>query len=232
MTFHITTYYRLLLLAVIFGNLWIWRILRENLLIGILLIILSFLLFKQVITKVQKRQFFLLILIFATISFITLRVGFDNNIFVSSAEEKIQQNTRHGFYSVELGKLFKNTISLQFHKYLSTSIYKLERNLFYNLDPNLYFFAAHPRERAGVGEFGKYPWFLLPFFIIGLFLAIRYYYLPTGIYFIWTSLISIFLNPGYYLGPVLFFPLMNILIVLGLIFSLRIVKNKIGGVRL
>ncbi len=223
--------YNLLFLVTTFGNLWIWRIVKENFVIGIFLVILSYLFFKQVIIKAQKGQFTALIFIFIIVAFISLRVGFDKNIFIISTEEQLQQNVRHGLYAVELGQLFKNKFSLHFYKDLSLAIYKLERNLFYNLDPNLYFFASHPRERPGIGEFDKYPWILLPFFIAGLFLAVQYYPI-IGIYFIWAALISMFLNPAYSLGPVLFFPLINVVIALGLIYFFQLVKNKKRGFKL
>ena len=99
-------------LGITFGNLWVWRIFKDNFIIGILSVILSLLLFKQVITKVQKGQLIALIFIFIIVAYLTLRVGFDKNISIISAEEQLQQNSRHGFYAVELGQLFKNKVSL------------------------------------------------------------------------------------------------------------------------
>lgn len=223
--------YYLLFLAVTLGNLWIWWIFKENFIIGILLVILSYLFFKQVIIKAQAGQFIALIFIFIIVTFFTLRVGFDKNIFFISAEEQAQQDARHGLYAVELGQLYKNKLSLNFYKYFNSSIHKLERNFFYNLDPNLYFFASHPRERPGIGEFDKYPWILLPFFITGLFVIFQYYPI-VGIYFIWITFMSMFLNPAYSLGPVLFFPLINVVIALGLIYFIQLVKKKTRGFKL
>lgn len=231
LNFKTTTYYNLLLLAVTFGNLWIWRIFKENFIIGILLVILEFLFFKQVMTKTQKGQLFALIFILIIVTFLTIKVGFDKNIFIISAEEQAQQNARHGLYAVELGQLFKNKLSLHFYKYFIDPIHKFKRNLFYSLDPNLYFFASHPRERP-TGEFEKYQWILLPFFIVGLFLVIQYYYPIIGVYFIWAALFSMFLSPSFPLGPVLFFPVINIVTTLGLIYFLQKVKSKIRGFKL
>lgn len=41
-------------------------------------------------------------------------------------------------------------------------------NGFVFLDWNYYFFAGHPRERVGVKEIEKLPWWLLPLFALGL----------------------------------------------------------------
>lgn len=41
------------------------------------------------------------------------------------------------------------------------------------IDPNLYFFANHPRERVGIPEFEKFFFFFLPFFVLGFFNLVR-----------------------------------------------------------
>ena len=223
--------YNLLILATIFGNFWIWRVLKENIIVGIFLVILSLLLFNQV-TKVQKKQLVALVIVFTILSIFILKSSFDQNIFITSAEEQSLQNTRHRFYAAELGPLFTNKLSLHFYKDVSWSINKLERNLFNNLDINLYFFGSHPRERAGIGEFDKYPWILLPFFLVGLFLEIKNRYIVIAIYLIAASLISMFSSLLYPLGPVLFFPLINAVIAHGLIYCFRQIKNKMEGLKL
>jgi hypothetical protein len=50
---------------------------------------------------------------------------------------------------------------------------KITRNFLAQLDLNLYFFAGHPRERIGVDEYEKFPYILLPIFLIGLFFEIK-----------------------------------------------------------
>lgn len=218
-----TRYYYLLLLAIIFSNLWIWRIFKDNFFIGILSVILSFLFFRQIITKVQFHQLLMLIFIFLLISFLTIRVGFDENILITSPDGMAQLNKRHGFYAMELGSLFTNRYSQQAYKYFSLPILKLKKNLFSNLDINLYFFASHPRER-GTGEFEKYSWIFLVPFILGFFSIMKYYKI-VGTYLIATAFISMFLKPAYSIGPVLFFPLINILILFGLISFINLLKS-------
>lgn len=217
------TYY-LLFLVITFGNLWMWRIFKENLLLSILLVILSFLFLKQTVAKVKIHQLLIFILVFVIISFLTLRTGFDKNIFVTSPEDLAQLNKRHGYYADELGPLYTNKFSQQAYKYLSTPIRKIEKNLFSSLDINLYFFASHPRER-GTGEFVKYSWVLLLFFILGFFSVMKYYK-TVGSYFIGAAFFSMLLGSTYPLGPVLFFPLINVLIVFGLISIINFLKRQ------
>src|SRR3990167_125513 len=139
LNFKIGKYHHLLFLSILFGNFWIWRILREDLILGILLLILSFLLFIVVSSKFFMSQQIAIIFLIIIISSLTLKVGFDKNIFITSPEEQLQQNFRHGLYSIELGQLFTNKYGQNYYKYFSGPINKLQRNFFSNLDFILYF---------------------------------------------------------------------------------------------
>lgn len=87
-------------------------------------------------------------------------------IFKILPEEIFQINTRRSYYKNKfLGKILENKITLYFYKY--------QKNFFQGLDINYYFFANHPRERAGVKEYEKFPWVCLPVFLIGLFWQIK-----------------------------------------------------------
>lgn len=75
-------------------------------------------------------------------------------------------NQRRGYYENKfIGKIQENKLSVYVKKYLS--------NFFQGIDPNYYFFANHPRERAGITEKDKFSFIFLPFFILGLFFAIK-----------------------------------------------------------
>jgi hypothetical protein len=50
------------------------------------------------------------------------------------------------------------------------ALYRIQSNLKEVLSPNLYFFANHPNERVGVKEHEKFPYILLPFFVLGVLL--------------------------------------------------------------
>jgi len=55
----------------------------------------------------------------------------------------------------------------------SIAFFRILDNISYVVDPNLYFFANHPRQRVGIKEFEKFPYILTPFFVIGLFQLFR-----------------------------------------------------------
>ncbi|MBI2596857.1 hypothetical protein HYW41_01760 [Candidatus Daviesbacteria bacterium] len=215
----------LIQLIVIFLNPWWWIIFQRNIWVGLLVIILSLVVFKYFwYSNIEKLL--LPLLIFTAISFfISVKDAFDISIFRYSTLEIQQLNKRHEFYANGLGKIYTNRISLSYFKDFNLPISKLQRNFFGNLDPNQYFFASHPRERAGVEEFQKYIPLFLPFFVIGLLYSIHVPLLALLIYLVIVSLISSVISASYNLGPILFFPLINFMITIGIILSLKFLKT-------
>lgn len=154
--------------------------------------------------KKLKLGIFLLI---SVLSLLVLKDGLDRDLFRITNLEKDLLEKRYRFHFVELGKLYRNRFGIYIHYKLSVPINKYFQNLFYNLDPNLYFFANHPRERSGVEEFKKFSPLLLPFFLWGLHLFFknkkRMYLACFAIILILTA----FIRSNYEIGPILFFPL-------------------------
>lgn len=205
-------------------NPWIWKIIPENFFLALLLIILSGSLYALIL---KQKIFFLWLtgILVLSVGFIIFLSAFDRNLFIPSHDEKLRQDNKHLYFSHNLGKLYLNKIGLYFHQNLDLPLYKLQSNLFSNLDPNLYFFASHPRERAGVGEFEKYFLLTLPFFIAGIIVVIQKKLKVLGYYFITVTLIGAFIRPDYIFGPVLFFPLINAVIVLGIVYFLSLFRK-------
>lgn len=105
--------------------------------------------------------------------------------------------------------------------------YKIKANFSEIVDPNLYFFANHPRERVGVVEFEKFPYIFLPAFLIGLFSFKHRHLLLLSI-----SLSPILLNSlignSHPAGPFNLFPFFAITIALGLVvITPYILKRKV-----
>lgn len=206
--------------AIIFLNPWWWIIAQRNLKVSILALALSIILVYFLSSK-SKIIFLSFLALTSLLIIISLIQGFDKSIFRISATEEQQLNKRHEFYAHNLGKIYTNRISLSYYKFYSFSLLKLERNFFGNLDPNLYFFASHPRERSGIDEFKKYLFVFLPFFLIGLIFLIYTLRLKIIGYLIAISFISALISPAYILGPILFFPIINFMTAAGLLLSLR-----------
>lgn len=226
---HFENYIFLLILTA--ANYWVWQLFSNNLDLGIILLVIELGLFilitKKNLKKVYTITLSVSVLLLLTISAFLLRGEFDQTLLTISPTETSILNQRHGYLIEGLGKIFPN-------KYIP--YYKLQeydmatgkylQNIFYSLDPNLYFFRSHPREKAGIDEYNKYSPIVLPLFIAGvLFLTIYYRkYKFLILYSLLAILFTGFISPKYKLGPILMFPPVNIILYLGLIAVILKVK--------
>ncbi len=216
----------LIISAVTFINPWIWKIISGNLLLALLLIFLSLSLYLAISLKESNRRYFLLTAVLVIpVSALVFLSAYDRNLFIPSSEEILRQDSKHMYFSHNLGKMYLNKAGLYFHQNLDLPFYKLQSNFFSNLDPNLYFFAGHPRERAGFGDFEKYLFLSLPFFIAGIVIALQKKLKVIAGYFIAAAAIGALIRPDYIFGPVLFFPLINTFISLGVLNALSLIRK-------
>lgn len=213
-------------LFVIILNPWFWLIIQRNFLAGLLSFSLSLAVFLYFWQVKSKALFLLLVLLSITLFFLAFKEAFDESIFNSSALDIQQYNKRHEFYAKSLGKIYTNRFSLAYFKYFNLPLNKLQSNFFSNLDPNLYFFASHPRERLGIDEFEKYLQIFLPFFLWGFFYICYKRFTKSLIYIVIILLISSIISSFYNLGPILLFPVINFIITVGFITSLRYLTKK------
>lgn len=107
-------------------------------------------------------------------------------IFKVTPEDIQQINTRRSYYPSQFfGKIFENKLVFYLDRY--------EKNFFQGLDLNFYFFANHPRERAGAAEEEIFFWFWLPIFLIGFWGSLKKcFLLPNLIFLIFLSVIGFF----------------------------------------
>jgi len=199
----------IIFLLVVLGNAWIWRILGGFLFLGLGLMSLSFFL----VFNFKIPTFILL----AVLGSFLLKNTFDTNLLYVSPLEKDKLVHRHEYYSQGLGKIYKNRIGIYLNYSVAPYISRFSKNLSYNLDPNLYFFANHPRERGGVIEFDKFFYISLPIFVFGLTSLLSSAFVLPVIYFAVSLFITAFLFPGYDLGPVLLFPFIVTVLYLGVV---------------
>lgn len=207
---------------------WWWRIAQRNFLVSLLIFLLSLVMF-QYFYLFKSKNILLLIGLTVILSFVSINEGFDNSIFTSSALDIQQYNKRHEFYAVDLGKIYTNRFSLTYFKEYNLPLFKLQRNIFSTLDPNSYFLKGHPRERSGIDEFKKYSIIFLPFFLIG---TVYYIYKASSkilIYLLPILLVSALVSPSFYLGPILFFPVINLMITVGIVLSFKTLSHYLKG---
>jgi hypothetical protein len=140
-----------------FLNNWTREIIREKLYLYLFIAlgILIFFFFKK------KIVFLSLLIIFLLSLYSQKRL-----IWPLKNEEVLMINQRRSFYKNSfIAKSLENKANFVLTKY--------KKNLFQVLDPNYYFFASHPRERAGVNEIKKFPWVSLFLFLPGVYLLVK-----------------------------------------------------------
>lgn len=216
-----------LYLAPVLTNFWIWIILKENVLLFVLLIVISVSLTTIIIEgREENGVLSLLTVSFVCAGFLVILGHADRKLFPNPMTYYPMLSDRHGFLANELGGFFKNKFILNFYVQLYPYIGRWQQNMSYVLDPNLYFFSAHPRERQVVNEFSKYPSLFLPFFVIGAIRLIRRSSRVLTIYLTFSILISAIIDPYFILGPVLLFPVVNTSIVAGTLAILQSFRQK------
>lgn len=157
-------------LLVLFGNLWIWRIFSTNILIGLTTVFSSLFLYQSVRSNKSKKLlvfFFLILLFFQYKNTRILPLTYLNE------QEKVLQLRRLNEHPPVKLSLGSKSIWIPTAYWLEKRaeiliFYRMQKNLKEVLSPNLYFFANHPNERVGIKEYEKFPYILLPFFVVGL----------------------------------------------------------------
>ena len=194
----------LILIFSLFSNLWIWKLFSDNFFIASLTILATFLLWLTFQKNTNKYQNLLRV-----VFLIALLLQIKTTIMSDLTFPKL-----NGF-----GINFIKQFILNLY---DTTFNKIKFNFSEVFDLNLFFFSNFPRGRFWFQEFEKFPYGLLPLFLIGIFQVKK-----DHIIALLTALSPIILlsvignnNP---LGPFTLFPLMVILIYLG---TLKVIENK------
>lgn len=220
----------IILIILTVSNYWFWQIINFNIILSFALLIIELILFRAVIQKSDRKNMrvlsFVVIFILLVSGGILIKKNIDKNLFVNSPTEVSLYNQRHGYFSEGLGFIFNNKVTQHYYTDLDRGLGKYATNVSYVIDPNLYFFRSHPREKAGIDEYDKYSPFVLPLFIIGTLILIANFkeYLLLILYFVLSVLITGFITPGFKLGPVLMFPFVNIILYLGFVKTVQVIK--------
>ena len=184
------------LIFVLAFNLWIWKIFQFSLLIAILTVATTVLIYLA--NQLNNKYCF-----FLSIPLVLLLVIF-------------QYKTTLKTQLIDASNLSKLVQSLSLFN-------KLGENLSQNIDPSLYFFANHPRERYGVIEFEKFPYILLVAFIIG-FVSLKKTDLRIILLALSPIIILTFIGNNNPIGPFSLFPLLVLVTTIGVS---KIVSKKL-----
>lgn len=220
----------LILVLSLFLNPWIWRIFQNNLLIFTLILSLSFLVFYFWDKKVSLKILGIICTLFTVLFMFQYQTTEIQSLTNLTNDEYRVVSTRKTLYKSDSNLiriiLYRLNIPELYEGSLSIANSRLQRNFFETIDPNVYFFAGHPRERIWANDFEKFPFLYLPLFIIGLYVFIKRSNLFMKLIFLVSILTFGFLGHLNKLGPFLLIPFFICLITLGLLQSFNLVKNK------
>lgn len=192
------------LIFVLIFNLWIWKILSFSVPIAVLVILAS--------VSLYYKKFGLSLLLIILLLFFQYKTSSKNSLTFLNDNEKLQQQIRLRGYppsKIPIANWLENRPE-------ALIFYKLEANLSEVVDPNLYFFANHPRERIGVIEYEKLPYILLPFFILGI-LSIKKRDLKTLLLSISPFILISVIGNSNPAGPFSLFPFLTSFTAIGLV---------------
>ncbi|HEX6977564.1 MAG TPA: hypothetical protein VF185_04425 [Patescibacteria group bacterium] len=202
----------------LFANIWIWKILHFNFFIFTAVLAATFFIYKSVKEKKINKIFIISMLILIAFQFATTKTI---PLVQLGDQEKLYQIQRLKEYPPVYIKIFNKNLWIPTANWFENkpwllSIYRIKNNVSDALSLNLYFFSNHPNERVGFKEFEKFPYILLPFFVIGF---LNFDYKKEKKIFFLSFAIPIFLigligqsNP---IGPFVLFPFIFLSILSG-----------------
>jgi len=207
----------ILVLIISLSNQWIWRIAQLNFNLFLFLLVISLVLYKSL----ESRKYYLALIILVGLSlFFQWRfTNFESLNLLSNDEQRVQtlrlkfynpedHYTRVIFYRLNLKNFLEGNFTI-----VTTRILK---NFFETIDPNVYFFAGHPRERVGIPEFEKFPYiFALPF-MIGFFNLIGSKKILFFINFLFCILLLSIIGHKSSIGAFILFPFFVVAITCGI----------------
>lgn len=214
------------IIIILITSPWSWQIFSSNLLLLIVVWVSSIALFFATINNSNKLDIacgilFTVLIIWQCVTTKNISLNYINPTeeYLLNARRVQMSNIRLGFAEFQinpnLGKFLQSRQAFM--------IYKFQENLFRSLDVNEYFFAGHPRERAGIREFEKFNFIFLPFYILGLYVAIigRYSKLLIGL--IIFHLVLGIIGTNNYLGAFILYPFFVVFTTLG---AMKIFKKS------
>ena len=199
----------ILLFLILFGNFWIWKALPVSFGIFILLVGASVLAYRFIKGKGKLFGFLFLLLL---IVFFQWKTTSPTSLTVLLNDDIRLKDQRLKEYPPVFIKVGSKTIWIPVAHWFegrkeTIAVFRLANNFSEVIDPNLYFFANHPRERVGVSEFEKFPFIFFPFFVVGILTTVGLKRFKT---YFWSLILTILLlsllGNKNQLGPFVLFP--------------------------
>lgn len=195
------------ILIVFVTSYWSWEIFSFNFYLFLLVLITSTILYILILNPSKKLLGIFWIFLFSIliIQFITTKNP--NLSYITPTEEQLL-NSRRTQLPTTFGRYLQSKPTNMF--------YKFQQNFFRTSDINIYFFAEHPRERAGIKEFNKFHFICLPFFLIGIFISLKSRSWQLLLALLIPMILLSIIGPDNPLGPFSLYPFFAVSIALGL----------------
>ena len=215
-----------LFLFVLLSNIWIWKLAFISYFSAFVAVCVTYLLWRRVQQK--KGSIILLVAASVVLSFVYLNTTTVKSLtLLDNDEQRIKSMRLKEYPPVRvnlLSKTFWVPIGHWFEGRSETiAFFRMQKNFFENIDPNLYFFSNHPRERVGVKEIEKFPYIFLPFFLTGIYILTKK--VAVNLYALFTLLIITILGSVNPAGPFIIFPLIVCYIACGLGYFLKFIDK-------
>ncbi len=206
---------------VTFGNLWIWRVFSFSAALAILVVLCTFSFYLLVNKHNPKKSLKVFLLLLLPLLFFQWKTTDKFSLTkLSNIEQHIQQMRLREYPSVKVD-LLEKTIWIPIAHWFegrteSIAFFRILDNFSQTIDPNLYFFANHPRERLGFGEFEKFPFIFLPFSVYGVLYLVNKKMGKELVLSIAASIILLsFIGTWNPLGPFSLFPFIGVATIVG-----------------
>lgn len=207
----------------VFSNFWIYKILTLNILAGAVVIFSSLI----ILLNPKKKILILALLFLAFLQFQTTQVK--SLVLLDNDEQRVQSERSKSYpptyIDFRIKVLWLKPESWIEKNNLVIALSRLEENLYTNLDLNRYFFGGFPRNKPG--DFEKFPFAYLPFFILGIYALIKKKFLKKlGILWGLSLVLLTYIGTDNRLGPFILFPFFVLSILNGIAFLEAKFKKK------
>lgn len=210
----------------LFSNFWIYRIFKENFLLGIVLISVT-LLMRIFLEKKDSFKIFLACALLLAFQYTATQS--QSLTLLENDEQRVQQERSRSYPPTYIDLYFK-VIWFKPAEWIEKNnlvigLSRIEKNLFENLDINKYFFGGSPRNSPQ--DFEKFTFFLLPLFLAGAYKIVsdKMFNFLLLVFVMPLIFLSIVGNKNN-LGAFAFFPFFILTFTHGINFLYKIIRNR------
>lgn len=219
---------QLILILIIALSPWFWKIVASDLIIAALLVITTLLL-GFLFTNKSKSLYLGLILSFGLLLLLQIQTTKIQSQTDLSNDEQRVVDIRKALYTSDFSLIrlliFKLNISEIAEGPVNIAIERVTRNFFETIDPNVYFFGGHPRERVWANDFEKFNFIFIFPFLLGIIAFIVKRQRIISLMLITTFLVFSYIGHLNDFGPFLLFPFITLFIALGFLESYKFLRK-------